>query len=690
MSWRDSYILTCKGSKEGILDSISSYLAGLNYSISNSNTTKAGDTYQLKAEAKRRPFGDLIRKPVPKIFDITVEQRELEAHVRLKIVQFPELRLYVHGITLSVIAVAAFAFAMGKQRAEAHDSYAAIWFAWVFSASMLLVISMFRRTFSFLNPGIFLDAIRSAIERQTGNATFKVSGMPGMVDAIMPLILLMASLGLIAWDPDSWVLLGLLPLFALVGIIYFAGGRSVRFFVNVFGLEVGWLFGIYATMPFWGQLMLGTLIKEQMGWQLRQDPLLSFAIRQSLPLSWHPHGYTIPSSLVTPAIIIIPLIMAVAVASQVASTFGITGQSVQKLIKTVDRLRSQLRRASDNVAGKYRSFSFMLTLAIGIIWVPINVYGAYLGLSSCEVAILGRNALFRSSSIDASRETLAVFIAYMTHSDPASIPVSMFSRIILFMFAAPVVVLIGLIVRKTVRDIWREAQDFKDTRCHKQDVPIEVMTTVGEIADWAGIARPLVRVSHYRGIGASSMIPIVPGREVIVTVTADSIQQLSRAELNGLLSHEIGHTKQRRSYYYKSLHFLSQWTFMGNGWLLSGYDWFAAEYESDSFALAWCRHKDGQQGGQDALLGLFKKLQQQEIMMALSSLGNSQVGTLLAREVSWLPPWLAHKIAEYPTLNMLKKMRAAVEIYYHLYLGDAILAYCHPELRQRIERLKKQ
>jgi len=672
----------------GIVDGISAFLTSNGYKISRSDIQEAGGS--ITACAKERSFKDLLEKPVPQLVEVVLKQEDNDAVILLHLKPFGHLRLYAMSLTLLMVGVSSAVFKIGCDFAEARNVTAGVWCIWAFIASVLLTLAACYRTFDLLKVGTILTGIRSGIEKRTGHATYIQGGLPGFQYVVMPILVLMAALGIIAWDPDFWIMAVLsTPLLALMGIVYSKTGRMTRFFLGSLSFFVGITFCIYSTMPAWSAFFLRPLVKEQVGWCLRQDMSLPAAIRDSFPHSWQPHQLFTSRSLVALMVSAVLFIIVLGVGGLVVKTLGYRGSSAPQLVKDIEDLRARLSRSTDDVSKEAMSFSFKFQSIVWILFAPLNLFGMYLGLSSWELALFGTHRIFPMSLIDQGKVGLDLLAAFFGNTHPGAMWVPWFTRSMLLLYGAPMVLLLGLVTVHTGRRCWNRVRVAREARRFAGTMPEKLVAMARNIAEWGHVRVPRVRVTETNGIGASTMVSRLPWGRNVLTVTKDSLERLEEGELSGLLAHEIGHMKQRRSYVYELLSLISRWTFFGNGWLLGGFDWFEAEYEADAFALAWSQRENGKEEGRIVLIGMLKRLQQQEIAEAVGCVYDAEGDKLTAAGHSWLPRKVTRALASYAQMTMWRRMMTVLAIQYHLFLGDCILEYCHPDLSQRIERLRR-
>ena len=680
--FKESCVIRCQAAPKAVINSISSFLASQGYSISTKEIGR--NEFSLSAAANVMTFRKLLKKPIPRLIDVTVCADSGSTCTKFHFSLFRSLRLYAHVMTTCTLGITLLAFLSANSCASAKTSFT-LWFIGVFVASCFLALYTIFKSFDLLKITGIVGSIREAIEKNTGSATYLHGRVMGIADIVVPITIFGCLIATIACDAGAWCLLVVLclPLILLIAIVYQYASKLTRFFVGMVGFQVGLGFCIYSTIPFWYPIYIKPII-EVMVFSLSQDMTLPESVRQSLPLIRHHIEHVPPPFIVMLFLVLGTLVVAVGIVGLFVLIFK---RPPADVVKSVNSQRTRLGRASDVVSSTEKTFTAWFQTIAWMVLAPVNIVGAYLALSTLEGVLLGHHWIFPGAIADGFRECMMVVFTFIFHKGTSLWLATILSQGVVIIYCAPIVCLIILVLVKTTRRIVADVILFKDNRLNSRDVPADVLSCVRDISNYAGIQTPYIRIMPSVGLYASATVLIIPFRRTVLTVSSGSMKLLGPMELACLLAHEISHTKQKRSRQFQILNLLSQLSFFGNGWLLGGFDWFAAEYEADAFALAWSKKMLGDEKGRAVMTNLFSQLQQQEVIQALSLLNSGQDAGFLSVEAAWLPDRIRREVSLYSKIGLWRRVRARAAVYYLMFFGDTILTYCHPSIDQRMARV---
>ena len=216
-----------------------------------------------------------------------------------------------------------------------------------------------------------------------------------------------------------------------------------------------------------------------------------------------------------------------------------------------------------------------------------------------------------------------------------------------------------------------------------QDDLIRAQNIADKIADHAQKKRPKVSISDIsinnpNEINAQAFRLPFPISQEYIGITQGVLKRPDD-ELISLLAHEIEHLRSSQMIKIKFLNFLSQYTLCGKGFLLIFVDTQKWEEDADDFAVQCLKN----------IYNYTDEKARETVAMTLQV--SQEMGTsiqLFNRGLSFLSaPFFFKSDEELQKESFVKIFVYRMKLIIHLYFGNS-LAYFHPPIDQRIERIK--
>jgi Zn-dependent protease with chaperone function len=318
--------------------------------------------------------------------------------------------------------------------------------------------------------------------------------------------------------------------------------------------------------------------------------------------------------------------------------------------------------------------STALVFTVVILWIPMSV-GCFctgiLSLMILEYCLLGNNYLFPVEIASTIVQNMSAILGTI-----------LFSRILLIMYSMPIVILVSVTVIHNLKMI----VEYIKILCQKRPCSDEMkilLSTIQEISHLAKIHPPRVRIIPSNNINAFCVMPLVPGLPQIVVVTSEALK-LPHEQQYALIAHEIGHISAAHSTLYSILHFVSRWTFAGEGFpSLLCKDTMTMEFEADEFAIHCMPQK------KDALSSLIKTCEKQRVKQLLSGLSHNEIASLSGFSIRNKADELLQDFAEYSNLSFLKKQYFHIRIFCFFYYHGWLATYTHIPYDVRLKYIDK-
>jgi len=235
------------------------------------------------------------------------------------------------------------------------------------------------------------------------------------------------------------------------------------------------------------------------------------------------------------------------------------------------------------------------------------------------------------------------------------------TKLFFFLYSLPAIFLIIFVVTKNFRNFLNlKKYSRKIQQSHRLTEIVE------KICESLKIPMPTLRILQTSKIVAESTFLIFPKFTNIIFVSNKAIEELSERELEGLLAHELWHVKQH-TIRFKLLVILSEWTFMGKGFLVSLLNSVRMEFQADNFAIYWLERRNIPR---DIYIKMLRKIEAYNTMVEAKNEISESLGVEEKRkEKNFISRW---------------------KMLFRVYLGDEFFWYIYPTIEERIRRIKGQ
>jgi len=680
--------IRCRGDAGRMTDCVSAFLQERGYSVADHKGEAGSSARRLIAEVNIVPLRELVKSPRPARVDAVITNEPEGVRINLGLTPSLALRSLFHGMVLCSLGLTVLVMCAVSAKMACGDRAGAIRAIWGFLGAWCLMVLSFMKGKRVLGINNFAARLAGRIELWSGYPVKVYGGHLDHPDIMFSItttvIIIMATLLFTADSIGVYTLIPFAVIGLLLGFLHKLSKKDEclgRIFFGYAGLQIGSLVAAYSTTPYWLSLILKSVI---------MGPLV-----QHLPQCWinilsiaRTSGGGMASNLMTKEA------LSVAIFGYATVFIGLAIMALRlfrfapnEFIKDVDRLRNRMVHFNEYYSAGTR-LSTIFQFTIWVIIVPLNAFGVYAVLSSCEVVFVGHNVIFPNSFAMALYQNTLVIIGAIWNSHVSVHAAEIILRVCLLLYVMPVVCLVSIVLAKVTRTLVKGAREsFFPTLA---TMPTHVRMLIKNIAEYAKVKTPRITMTRATELGARIRIPFWAFRRAQIGLTTGSVESLDEMEMGCLLAHELGHLKQRRSRYYGVLTLISRLTLLGNSWLLVGVDFIQGEYEADAFALSWVERYAGRDRGRKAMQSLFKKLMRQEMANAMTSLAGEQNSEQLMAAAPWLPERLRSRLLAYNNTTLFNRAITALGVYYQVYIGDTILLYMHPTLTQRLVMIESE
>ncbi|GEM_PF-2529187 len=450
-------------------------------------------------------------------------------------------------------------------------------------------------------------------------------------------------------------LLFLLLCFVMLWLILFKPRAGIRVSICLTGLIAGSVLSVYCLIPFFSTFIFSFTSKIR----IALESSVSRAEILQMPYGTMSEG--IRGNFLA-ATIIYGLLLAV-----VIIFFWLLLQLPSWLIKKRQWLRTANKKSqfyhSLGSGAEFRIFNFSV-IALWLLCLIAIVPGIYFALSNLELALLGKSHFLGNIFTQLMAKNVAIMAEYISFKHNVAIPVSFVSRVMLFLYAIPIIAIIAVIVFRKIK----ETTGILLARISDLRQKEQLHNIVKSISSYAGVRTPVIAVKNSNLI-AGFAVGLLPFCNAIV-LTRKAVESLKEDELEALVAHEIAHLK-RHSFVFGFLNFLSEWTLFGKGFLAVLLDTKRIEFEADDFSLEWLRRKGFSKEAMVSLLNktmainaMSRYLAVSRPLFAFDETGNEDMG--------------GDKMTFGKKLSLL----------YEVYFGDFMISYIHPSIEERIRRIE--
>lgn len=515
----------------------------------------------------------------------------------------------------------------------------------------------------------FKNSFYSGISNLTGKKETVLSegiNFPAMPEVFLCLSLALLQFGIFIFmsaksgsgfisSLEKPALLFLLLCFVMLWLILFKPRAGIRVSICLTGLIAGFVLSVYCLIPFFSTFIFSFTSKIR----IALESSVSRAEILQMPYGTLSEG--IRGNFLA-ATIIYGLLLAVAIIF-----FWFLLQLPSWLIKKRQWLRTANKKShfyhSIGSGAEFQIFNFSV-IALWLLCLIAIVPGIYFALSNLEFALLGKSHFLGNIFTQLMANNVAIMAEYLSFKHDVAIPVSFVSRVMLLLYAIPIIAIIVVIVFRKIKEtagiLLARVSDLRQKE--------KLHDIVKSISSYAGVREPLIAVKNSNLI-AGFAVGLFPFCSAIV-LTKKAVESLKEDELEALVAHEIAHLK-RHSFVFGFLNFLSEWTLFGKGFLAVLLDTKRIEFEADDFSLEWLRKKGF---SKEAMVSLLNKT------MAINA---------MSRYLAVSRPLFAFdEIGNEDRAGDKMTFRKRLSLLYEVYFGDFMISYIHPSIEERIRRIE--
>jgi len=323
-----------------------------------------------------------------------------------------------------------------------------------------------------------------------------------------------------------------------------------------------------------------------------------------------------------------------------------------------------------------------MTIVLGSVLALGNISGVVVTSSMLTLAIFGGETLFTTglgyAAFANTREILVLLLQPTLSLDVILVT----HRMLILLYCLPMLLLICFIIHKILREARAPAAtEMVGGEAGKS----KLKARLTRICKYAGIPTPEIRVSESSMFEAEAAWAGMHRSVLFISQGALKALQGCDDELEALLAHEAFHLK-RHGPLRKLLCLLSDFSLLGNGFLVLVQNSFQVEKEADEFATNWLK-RTGRPV--EALVNLLELQEETNAMQSalgvdLESSGSFKLGALRYSASR------KRLLDTYSKVSWTKRLQLQTRLLYQMYFGSEILSYFHPPVSQRIAWIRNE
>jgi len=331
-------------------------------------------------------------------------------------------------------------------------------------------------------------------------------------------------------------------------------------------------------------------------------------------------------------------------------------------------------------------FNSLLILVWGTFWF-VKIIGLYFTFTIMERVVFSSNYFFNSKLAILFFENIKTSFLFLWQSKIDSNLISIFHRTIMLLYATPMIAFVFLIFRKNLKLSLEEYSLIKKQSKSHTEIEKQISKKIKKMCEYTGISLPIIKVIDSLDINAETKylgFPLFKNILVIPQGTWDELKE-NEGELDILLAHEIWHIK-KHNLLRRTLCFISDYSFFGNGFLTLLQNSFQIEREADDFAAKWIVQKYGDGKKAVSLLrSLLERIEEanwKNTMFQQSSFSNFSMLKNSSNRTGFLEM--------FNESSRIQKVKINLRLFLQIYFGEEIQSYFHPSNDQRINWVKEK